>query len=318
MRLLITGSSGYVGNFLAEHFAGLGHEVVACDIRPLERQSGVPGIVFRQLDVTDAVAVRRAVAETQPDRVLHLAYLMSPQHDAALEEAVDVRGSRNVLAAAEAVGSVRQLVLFSSTSAYGAHPDNPEFLEESAPLRPADYAYGRHKKTVEEIYLTTPRRPNLGLVILRMCTAVGPSYYKPGGLVAAFAKSPVMPLVGGDARVQWIHEFDVKALVWCVVVTPAKSGIFNLAPDDWTSASAMAQALGKPTLRLPYWLVRGGVAAAWYLRLGTTSPPMVRLMRYGIVATPRKISDFFGYRFRYGSLAAFLDAVERRRAAGLL
>jgi UDP-glucose 4-epimerase len=319
MKILITGSSGYVGNFLVEHFASLGHEVVACDVRELPRQRDLRHVRCRKLDVTDRDGVTAAFREENPDRVLHLAYLMDPQHDGEFERRVDVDGSMNVLAAVQATPSVKQLLTFSSTSAYGAKADNPDFIPETTPLRPNDYVYGIHKKAVEEAWLAAEKRSDLKLVFYRMCTAVGPSYYKAGGLVATFAKAPFMPLIGGGrTKVQWIHEDDVKALTELIVNDSDIEGIYNLVPEDFTSSADMAKALHKRTLYIPVWLISAVVRLLWALRVGSTSPPMVRLLRYGIVASPRKLQSRYGYHFKFGSLAAFLDAVEKRKLNGTL
>ncbi len=57
---------------------------------------------------------------------MHLASVVTPGKDSsrALEHAVDVGGTRNVLAASVAHG-VRRLVVTSSGAAYGYHADNP-------------------------------------------------------------------------------------------------------------------------------------------------------------------------------------------------
>jgi len=319
MKILITGSSGYVGNFLAEHLAWLGHAVIACDLRPPPRPAASRNISFRRLDVTDALGILEVFLSEKPDCVIHLAYLMEPQHDAAFEERVDYGGSMNIFEAANACPTVRQLLTFSSTSAYGAHADNPDFISETAPLRPNDYVYGIHKRRVEEAWLAADRRDDLKIVIFRMCTAVGPSYFKPGGLVSGLAKSPVMPLFGGmDTKTQWIHEDDVKVLTALVLRDVEITGIFNLVPEDYTRSRVMAQALGKRCLPVPLRLFRFAVSVLWFLRLSKAAPSMVRLATYGIVASPKKLRDRYQYRFRFGSLGAFLDAVSKRRQNGTL
>jgi UDP-glucose 4-epimerase len=319
VKVIITGSSGYVGNFLSEHFAGLGWSVVGCDLRPLDRQAGLKSFTFRPVDVSDATAVHAFVAAERPEVIVHLAYLMEPQHDSAVEERVDVQGSMHVLAAADAVASVRQLLFFSSTSAYGAREDNPLWIDESRPLAPNDYVYGIHKKTIEERYAREKKRRDLKLVIVRMCTAVGPSYFKPGGVVSSFTRAPFAPMLGGeDTKLQWIHEDDVKALVEKLVSDDEVEGTFNLVPDSYTCITEMAAFLDKKTLKIPVPLFRGIVRILWTLHLGSTAPPMVRLMTYGIVASADKLQKHYGYTFKYDALGAFKDAVEKRRQNGTL
>ena len=99
-----------------------------------------------------------------------------PGRDHDLEYLVDVDGSRNVLEACVATG-VRRVVVSSSGAAYGYHPDSPEWLRESDPLRGNDeFPYARHKRLVEEMladYRTS--HPELAQVVFRIGTILGPT-----------------------------------------------------------------------------------------------------------------------------------------------
>ena len=319
MKILITGSSGYVGNFLVEHFTSLGQDVVGCDVHMMERQKVLSHFIFRLLDVTDSEACHRIVQEEKPDRVIHLAYLMNPQHDAEFERSVDVDGSMNVFIAANACESVKQFLQYSSTSTYGANTFNELWIEETTPLRPNDYVYGKHKKTVEEACAEMPKREDMKLVIVRMCTAVGPTYYKPGSVISTFTKAPVALAVDGvDMKVQWIYEDDVKALLYLILKDMEIEGTYNLVPDSFTSIAEMAHTQKKPIIYVPGFLLRAIFWVLWTLRLSNTSPPMARLMTYGIVASPKKLQERYSYVFSKTSLQAFVDTVDLRRKNGTL
>jgi nucleoside-diphosphate-sugar epimerase len=82
-----------------EHLLNLGYEVVAGAHGPAARTPA--GCERRELDVTDAEAVRRAVAETEPDEVYHLAGLTRPAGGAVDEfYRVNFGGALNLLEAA--------------------------------------------------------------------------------------------------------------------------------------------------------------------------------------------------------------------------
>jgi len=318
-KILITGSTGYCGHFLARHFAGQGIPVVGLDIAPHLGVKDIPGFTFIKTDIRDRAALEKIFAAEQPSHVLHLAFLMDPVHDKKYEYDVDVMGSKHAFELANATSSVRQFVLLSSAAAYGAFPDNPEFLTEEAPLRPRDYNYGIYKREVENFYHSYPKRADLKLVIFRMCTAVGPSYYKPGGVVSTVTKSPFMlDIKGGDGRVQFIHEEDVIALFDRVVNDADVEDTFNLAPPSYATTRELAKPFGKRFIPLPLWLLRGIFWIIWNLRLAALTPAIARLMAHGIIISPKKLMARYDYTFKYSAKDAFLDAVASRQANGTL
>ena len=80
MRLLVTGGAGFVGSALVLRLVAAGEEVVTLDAltyaghrASLGAALDAPNHEFRRVDVRDAAAVRRVLAETRPDAVIHLA-----------------------------------------------------------------------------------------------------------------------------------------------------------------------------------------------------------------------------------------------------
>ncbi|HMQ34098.1 MAG TPA: GDP-mannose 4,6-dehydratase, partial [Chloroflexaceae bacterium] len=77
MRVLITGLTGPVGSFLADHLLTIpGLELHAfkrwrSDPRPIAHLHG--HVTIHEGDIEDPFAVDRAVAAARPDRVFHLA-----------------------------------------------------------------------------------------------------------------------------------------------------------------------------------------------------------------------------------------------------
>ncbi|MBI5422059.1 NAD-dependent epimerase/dehydratase family protein [Candidatus Peregrinibacteria bacterium] len=318
-KILITGSSGYCGNFLAVHFAGQGIPVVGVDLAPHAVIRDIPNFKFVALDVRNGEVLKRVMEMEQPSHVIHLAYLMDPNHDRKYEYDVDVMGSKNALQAANATPSVKQFIVMSSTSAYGANPDNPDWITEDRPLNPGSYNYGVYKKEVEEYCDQFNKRSDLKLVVFRMCTAVGPSYYKKGGVVSSVANAPfLLDILGGNGKLQFIHEDDVKAIFESVAKNEKLEGTFNLVPNDFSSTQELGTGLKKSFIPMPLGLLRFIFGALWSFHLAKLTPAMARLMAYGIVASPVKLMDALGYRFKYSTKGAFMDAVEKRRQNGTL
>ena len=96
-RILVTGSSGLIGTEVVRVATAQGHHVVG-----LSRSEPVP------TDLTDAAAVAVLVADVAPDLIVHAgawADVDGCELDPDRARAVNVDGTRNVVAAADAVGA---------------------------------------------------------------------------------------------------------------------------------------------------------------------------------------------------------------------
>lgn len=135
MKVLVTGSAGYIGAVLCPHLVARGHDVVgldtgyydSCDFGRYEREERI------QLDVRDVVAERL----TGFDAVVHLAALsndplgdLSPQ----LTYEINHRATVSLARAAKEAG-VGRFIFASSCSMYGAAAGDA-LLAEDSPLRP--------------------------------------------------------------------------------------------------------------------------------------------------------------------------------------
>ncbi|MCK5615910.1 NAD(P)-dependent oxidoreductase [Candidatus Pacearchaeota archaeon] len=318
-KILITGSTGYCGNFLAVHFGEKGIPVVGIDIVPHPVVKDTPNFKFIQADIRDRNKLREIFEEEKPSHVIHLAYLMDPHHDKKFEYDVDVMGSKYTFELANETKSVKQFILMGSASAYGAWKDNPEWIDEDHIFKPRDYNYGIYKKEIEEYYQSFDKREDMKLVVFRMCTAVGPSYYKPGGVVSSVSKAPfLINMLGGNMRVQFIHEYDVIDIFDKIIKDEKVEDTFNLAPDSYSDTKELGEYFNKKFIPIPEWLLRGAFFLLWHLRIANLTPAMARLMTHGITVSPKKLMKYLNYKFKYTTKEAFLDAVERRKKNGTL
>ena len=298
MKVLVTGSSGYVGMVLSRYLSEKCIGVVGIDIKENHAWSGNEHFEFLDCDVTDSDAVQRVFNLVKPTHVIHLAYLMNPLHDKKREYDIDVNGSENVFKVSNGYECVRQFIEMSSTSAYGGWPGNDLWIKEDALLRPRGYRYGVNKRTVEELLSTAPRRDSLNLVILRMCTAVGPSYHKKGGVVSLLAKSPILTRINNRyPEVQFIHEDDLTAIFSLILNDPDIEGTFNLAPDSFATTRELSEA--KIVIPVPLFVIKALTSILWFLHMASMRPPAMELSTYGIVADPGKLMCRYDYRFKF-------------------
>src|SRR3954470_20381638 len=214
MRYVVTGGAGYIGTRLVEHLVERDdtERVVIADVRP--PYSFRPKAEYQQLDVRDGARARELLERERPDALVHLAFIVNPMHDENLMYEIDVGGTHNMLEAASAAGTQHVLVISSST-AYGAFPDNPVPIEEDWPVRGVpDFEYARDKAESDRLcQLWALRHPDRTMTIARPCIVFGPTV--DNFIVRAWTKQPFFADIGGaDVPVQFVHEDDVvEALV---------------------------------------------------------------------------------------------------------
>src|SRR5437879_5838736 len=111
MRILVTGSSGWLGQTLIPRLRRDGHHVVGLDIRPGPHTSLVGS-------VADRAVIERVMADEAITEIVHAAALHKPdivRYPAADFVAVNVQGTLDLLEAAVAAG-IDRFVFTSTTS----------------------------------------------------------------------------------------------------------------------------------------------------------------------------------------------------------
>jgi UDP-glucose 4-epimerase len=239
VKVLITGSAGYLGRNVAAEALRRGHEVVAFDLK-------LSGLMHDSLtevagDITDYDALLGACL--QCDTVFHLAAALAQfEPDEQRMHRVNVNGTANTLAAAQASGA-NKFVFISSVEVYGT--DVPVPCPEDAPLRP-EVQYGKDKVEGEELCWKYLER-GLDVTTFRPPTINGPGQNEPfliSQMEAIYrGKATLMP-GGGKTRLQMVHVDDVASAIFLAAQKPAASGaIMNLGSDDVPTLKELAQAL---------------------------------------------------------------------------
>ncbi|HEY5721933.1 MAG TPA: NAD(P)-dependent oxidoreductase [Allosphingosinicella sp.] len=171
MRILLTGSSGWLGRFLAPRLRRDGHEVIGLDVAP-GIETGILG------SVADRTLVDRIFAERGIEAVVHAGALHKPDIVRYRKQAfldVNVAGTLNLLEAAAAAGNDR--FVFTSTTSLmisekiragraGGAQAAAWLSEDSGPLEPRNI-YGVSKRAAEQICGLVHREHGLAIAVLR-------------------------------------------------------------------------------------------------------------------------------------------------------
>lgn len=169
MRVLLTGSSGWLGRYLAPLLTENGHDVIGLDV--------VPGAHTRVIGtVADRALVDRTMGEHGIEAVIHAGALHKPDIVRYPRQAfvdVNVSGTLNLIEAAVAAGNDR--FLFTSTTSLmvrddvrsGAGNHGAWWMDEDfGPLEPRNI-YGITKLAAEQACRVVHREHGINVAILR-------------------------------------------------------------------------------------------------------------------------------------------------------
>ena len=145
MRILITGAGGQIGVDLVELLRSSGNTVIATDISV--QPDRVPADEWHHLDVCDMSAVLALFRQAKPERVFHLAAVLSARGEEIpqMTYRVNELGTFHVLEACREVG-VKQMIFTSSIAVFG--PDTPDPTPDNATRNPSTM-YGVNKASGE-------------------------------------------------------------------------------------------------------------------------------------------------------------------------
>jgi UDP-glucose 4-epimerase len=231
---------------------------------------------------------------------------------------IDVNGTENVLGAASAAG-VSQLLVASSTTAYGAFPDNPVPLTEEHPVRGLPgYEYARDKTEIDRLcQLWAAQHPDRVMTIVRPTIVFGPNV--DNYIVRFWTTTPFFPMLdGSDPDWQFVHEEDVIEALSRLLIE-RRAGIFNLTADGTIKLSVAARLAGLKTRKLKSGFSRRIAKAARALHLPNLEAPpgQIDFILYPWIASNEKLKRELDWTPRYTSRETFeITMRAKSRGAG--
>lgn len=298
MTVAITGASGNVGTALLRRLAeaGIGEVRGLARRRPPETEP-YAGVRWFSADLGSAGS-EPVLAEFLDgvDAVVHLAWALVPDRQPEVLHAVNIEGTRRVLAAAGAAG-VPHVVHMSSIGTYAAGPQTHPVGEGWPVTGVPSSQYSRQKVECEQLVRDfDAAHPDVTVSVTRPTLVLQPDAaseigrYFLGPILFPAARAlpgPVAKLLPlplpGSLHLGFVHADDVADAIARIVDRRAP-GPFNLSAPPHFDADGLARALGVRRVPVPAVVLRTGMQAAFlahvlqiepgWLDLGLGVPPL--------------------------------------------
>ena len=233
MRVVVTGASGAVGRHVADRLIGRQNiEVIA-----LDRVSS-DGVIQFELQTDDLTKHLQS-----GDSLVHLAATPAGFAGDGGAAKADRQLAERALDAATRAG-VQHVLLASTSMVYGAWPDNPVPLTESAVIRPnPEFRFGVVRGEIEALGEQWATETGGALTIVRPATTLARG--RENGLALLLRNSAALRNRDGDAPAQFLHAEDFAAAVE-LLVAERHAGVFNVAPDGWLRVAEVNALRGVP------------------------------------------------------------------------
>jgi len=308
-NFLITGISGYYGSVLLRYVSETETraEITGIDIKKPRKK--YPFLNFHKMDIRDP-GLEEVVKGEKIDVVAHLAFptnIFAPDREI---RDVNINGARNLLDCSMRAG-VKKFVYISSTTAYGAFPENEEFLNEDQPIRATpDFFYTRDKVDIENmIEKYRGKHGNIKFVIIRPSIIAGeaihPIFLK---ILKLLYFIPVPAVV--NPQLQAVHEDDLARATWLLLESDCE-GIYNITGEGGVPVREMLSMMGKKPLPLPREWMRK--RAKRLEKMGVTVPiaGFVDMLSYPWTVSSEKLKRDFDFIFKHDSRSAFQEFAEQ-------
>jgi GDP-4-dehydro-6-deoxy-D-mannose reductase len=238
VRVLVTGSKGFVAQWLLAHLEAIGDHITGLDA---------------EVDITDAAALTDAITGATPDAICHLAAQASvgaSWTDQVATYAVNTFGALNVLEAARACNRPPRVLLISSSEVYGRVRREDLPIREEHPFAPVS-PYAASKAAAELIGLQAWLGGGLEVVRARPFNHTGPGQ-RPDFVVPALAKQVAALAASGtgvletgnlEARRDLTDVRDVVRAYRALLDSGVPGEVYNVCRGEAVSIHQVARRL---------------------------------------------------------------------------
>ncbi len=227
MKVLITGSRGFVAQYLTKELEKQGHTVYGFDLK----EGG---------DLRDYDAVRRSIDTVRPDRIFHLGaltYIPESFINPVRAFEINTLGSLNILEAVRSIGLKARIHMAGTSEEYGDNKDASEPITELSlpnPLSP----YAIAKLAMNQLGQLYARSYGMDIVVTRAFNHSGPGRGEEFA-ESSFAKQVVEIELGRrdilyHGNLESVRNYtDVRDIVrGYIKAIELPSGVYNICSDD--------------------------------------------------------------------------------------
>ena len=254
MKILVTGTAGFIGAALAQQLLARGDEVIGVDnlndyydVQLKQSRLGLlashPGFMDLRISLEDKFAIDQLFKTHQPQRVVNLAAQAGVRYSLSNPQAYidsNITGFLNILEACRHFGT-EHLVYASSSSVYGANTQMP-FAENHSVNHPVSL-YAATKKSNELMAHTYSHLFKIPTTGLRFFTVYGP-WGRPDMAPILFANKiargePIEVFNYGKHRRDFTYIDDIVAGIIHTLDNPARPnhGWDSANPDPASSTA---------------------------------------------------------------------------------
>ena len=274
MKVFVAGATGAIGTQLVPQLAAAGHDVIAMTRSPAKTDAlRAVGARLVVADALDPDAVARAVAETEPEVIVHqltalkgapgLREMRNPDRFAATTNRLRTEGTDHLLAAGRAVGIRRFIAQSNACPGFYAHTGGPIKTEDDplaspSPKLRAGFEAVRH---LEEAVTGIDWADGL---VLRYGGFYGPGTglsADPDAELTKVLRKRQFPIVGDGGGIWSFLHVEDAASATVAALEGGAPGIYNIVDDEpapvreWLPFLAEQLGARKP-MRVPRFLVR--------------------------------------------------------------
>ncbi len=283
-KVAVTGSTGFLGSHLVNALCSQGVTVNALARDP-DKARDLPQHVHTVIgDICDSSALESLVEGC--DWVFHtVSNFRTASGPPESYEAINVDGTRRLLATAQAAG-VKRVIHVSTIGVHGDVASTP--ASEDAPFNPGDL-YQETKLESEKLASAVADSGEMEVVIVRPCSMYGPGDLRMLKMFKMISKGTFFKVGPCRENFHAVYIDDVVDGVLSAATTPGISGeVFILGGpsymplEEYIDTAALAVDSPKPRIRLPYWML---FSAAWlceklFVPLRIEPPLHIRRVRF--------------------------------------
>ncbi|MEA2193196.1 MAG: UDP-glucose 4-epimerase, partial [Solirubrobacteraceae bacterium] len=242
MKVLVTGGAGFIGSHVVDRLLAASHDTRVFDV--VDRADARTGCEAIVGDLLDASSIRSAAEGC--DAIIHLAAAADVglvAKDPSGSEALNARGTLNVLEAARATGA---RVVYASTIWVYSDVEAPD-VDEDTPLALPSHLYTATKLAGEMYCRSYEKLYDVPTTILRFGIPYGPRA-RPAAVLPIFVGKALAgePLtIAGDGRQtrRFVYVEDLADGVVRALAPQATGRVYNLVGEEDTSVSEIAEAV---------------------------------------------------------------------------